>query len=718
MGNSFPYGTRQSSSSSTNQTQGDQLPKYSKGTASGFRKVNFLRLPRTKATKEENTMTVNTMRNEHISKNMRVESGKNKLSQKSEEVNSTKTEDLIVNKSQDKPARKSLTEPCITKLSKFLLPLSSSSICRPFSFIKKPEKHASEFNDTPCMIDCCDIGVEGSSFETTETNIKSPSPCRFGPSISFDQHIRSPCSSSRSFPAMMEINNTTTGNINHSHINLKETQSHQHAIWMSQNALQRQEVLYPHPKQYHQKITALQSSSKMIEICPKTPSMITNELSQEHLTNYQKINPNLNRINFADQGIKNQDTLLSNDRIVAMPNSFDDKRKPMHYNGALIESNSFYNMTAELASQKRALATRSNFLLSPSSNVDNHEDKNVLKEKILHNNIQSSIPRTNSEQSTSKGKYGTSLPLKPQGNPRKQKKQQQRFSVKPNRGRKSNSSTGKVREQRSRHQRREKNSKELAAQQTSSPISLTRTMNQKVMKIPNHEYRDSSPPPQVRMINGKKVTIINDKLKVFVIDNIFSSKGCDEIRQMAEDHVSRIEESGSNMSTWRTLYTYTKRDLPCMEVKDMASRFTNPAMRDAIQIVGELYKKPYEAAKLHPRSWKEPHLLKYKKLDNEPDHTGVEMHYDGCHITFIAGLSESSEYEGGGTYIRSLKKTINLKQGQIICFPGELYHLGVEITRGTRYLIVFFMDGFDPKIVDSSTQHDDKEIYQKNVRVY
>ena len=411
MGNSFPYGTRQSSSSassSTNQTQGEQIPKYSKGAASSFRKVSFLRLPRTKVTKEEKTITVNTMHNGHISKNMRTESGKDKLSQKSEEVDSTITEDLIVNRSQDKPAKKLLTEPCITKLSKFLLPLSSSSICRPFSFIKKAEKHASEFNDTPCMIDCCDIGVERSSFETTETNIRSPSPCRFGPSISFDQHIRSSCSSPRSFSAMMENNNTNTGNINHSHVNLKETQSHQHAIWMSQNALQRQEILYPHPKQYHQKITALQASSKMIEICPKNQGLIANKLSQEHLINYQKINPNPNRINFADQVIKNQDTLLSNDRIVAMPISFDDKMKPVHCNGTLIESNTFHNMAAELASQKAALATRSNFLLSPSSNVDNHEDKNVLKEKILHNNIQSTMPKTNTEQSISKEKYGTS----------------------------------------------------------------------------------------------------------------------------------------------------------------------------------------------------------------------------------------------------------------------------------------------------------------------
>jgi predicted 2-oxoglutarate/Fe(II)-dependent dioxygenase YbiX len=81
-------------------------------------------------------------------------------------------------------------------------------------------------------------------------------------------------------------------------------------------------------------------------------------------------------------------------------------------------------------------------------------------------------------------------------------------------------------------------------------------------------------------------------------------------------------------------------------------------------------------------------------------------------------LSDLNEYEGGGTYFRSLKQTIKLRQGQVLVHPGELYHKGVDITKGTRLLIVGFMDGFDPKIIDDSTSRDEHEEYEANMYIY
>jgi predicted 2-oxoglutarate/Fe(II)-dependent dioxygenase YbiX len=84
----------------------------------------------------------------------------------------------------------------------------------------------------------------------------------------------------------------------------------------------------------------------------------------------------------------------------------------------------------------------------------------------------------------------------------------------------------------------------------------------------------------------------------------------------------------------------------------------------------------------------------------------LSQHYDGCDITWQCMLSASNEYEGGGTYIRSIKKTVMLNQGQILVHPGELYHKGCDITRGSRYLIVCFTDGHDPKVDDNSSSKD------------
>lgn len=78
-------------------------------------------------------------------------------------------------------------------------------------------------------------------------------------------------------------------------------------------------------------------------------------------------------------------------------------------------------------------------------------------------------------------------------------------------------------------------------------------------------------------------------------------------------------------------------------------------------------------------------------------------------------LSGNDEYEGGGTYIRCLRRTILLKQGQILIHPGELYHKGNHITSGTRSMMVCFMDGFDPEILDASRASEDKVEYAENV---
>ena len=155
-----------------------------------------------------------------------------------------------------------------------------------------------------------------------------------------------------------------------------------------------------------------------------------------------------------------------------------------------------------------------------------------------------------------------------------------------------------------------------------------------------------------------------------------------------------------------------------MSLFSLTSKVTDGLITSISKIVGEIYGQMDDAMKLRPRSWKEPHLLLYQKIPGKPVHTGVEMHYDGCDITFNAMLSKSSEYTGGGTYIRCLRKTIKLEQGQVLVHPGELYHKGIDITSGVRALIVGFMDGFDPQIVDSSSSQNDKDIYEKNIRKY
>lgn len=131
----------------------------------------------------------------------------------------------------------------------------------------------------------------------------------------------------------------------------------------------------------------------------------------------------------------------------------------------------------------------------------------------------------------------------------------------------------------------------------------------------------------VKVIHGYKVTIVDEENKVFIID-LVSPETCKLIRQLADDHCSQAEACGNLAASWRTLYTYSKMDLPCCEVKDLTN-LANNIMAKVILIVGEIFGDRDGVAKLRPRSWKEPHLLKYQAIDGFPHHTGICEHYDG-----------------------------------------------------------------------------------------
>ena len=138
----------------------------------------------------------------------------------------------------------------------------------------------------------------------------------------------------------------------------------------------------------------------------------------------------------------------------------------------------------------------------------------------------------------------------------------------------------------------------------------------------NKKLRTASATPSSRLYNGVKVTMIDEERKIFIID-LLNERTCSLIRNIAEEYIEHLQKSkvksrnrnGDLVKGWRTLYTYTKMDLPCSEVKGLAENVTNRIMENIVKIVGEVYGKEIEASNLRPRSWKEPHLLKYQKYD-------------------------------------------------------------------------------------------------------
>eukprot|EP00984_Skeletonema_dohrnii_P030453 scaffold21947_cov67-Skeletonema_dohrnii-CCMP3373.AAC.2 len=95
----------------------------------------------------------------------------------------------------------------------------------------------------------------------------------------------------------------------------------------------------------------------------------------------------------------------------------------------------------------------------------------------------------------------------------------------------------------------------IAAHQAKSPPSIKG-------KVPSTANTDDTP-VEVLTVLGKTVHMVDPDRKVFVID-LLSPETCDEIRMMADNHTRNAKKDAE---VWRTLYTYTKMDLPVVEGK-------------------------------------------------------------------------------------------------------------------------------------------------------
>ncbi|KAI8365110.1 hypothetical protein BD560DRAFT_436509 [Blakeslea trispora] len=90
-------------------------------------------------------------------------------------------------------------------------------------------------------------------------------------------------------------------------------------------------------------------------------------------------------------------------------------------------------------------------------------------------------------------------------------------------------------------------------------------------------------------------------------------------------------------------------------------------------------------------------LIKY----DAQGQTGLDLHSDGCLFSLTLLISHPDDFEGGGTYYASIDKVIQLDQGDCAHHNAHIMHSGVDITKGTRYVLVGFIDTIDTIVKDS-----------------
>ncbi len=162
------------------------------------------------------------------------------------------------------------------------------------------------------------------------------------------------------------------------------------------------------------------------------------------------------------------------------------------------------------------------------------------------------------------------------------------------------------------------------------------------------------------------------------VEHALSTSECSMIIESAEAYAS---ERGGWMT--KRHRNYPTMDLSVWDVVPVAAFWNETLESRVFDRLGALYGVPQEDLYL-----RDLFVVKYA-MDGQRE---LPLHMDGSHISFnIALNSFGRDFEGGGTFVRGLGETVAIGRGSGLYFQSGIFHAGVAITRGVRYILVGFV---------------------------
>lgn len=148
--------------------------------------------------------------------------------------------------------------------------------------------------------------------------------------------------------------------------------------------------------------------------------------------------------------------------------------------------------------------------------------------------------------------------------------------------------------------------------------------------------------------------------------------------------INESEKYAQNNGGWTTKrhHNYPTTDLP---VEKITSIFG--LVLETMNTISNKVSKSYGLNENMKINITDLFVVKYK--DNAQNY--LEMHCDGSFLSFNILLSDKNDFEGGGTYFDD-GLTAHLEQGDIFIHSSKIKHAGLPITKGTRYLLVGFLN--------------------------
>jgi hypothetical protein len=169
----------------------------------------------------------------------------------------------------------------------------------------------------------------------------------------------------------------------------------------------------------------------------------------------------------------------------------------------------------------------------------------------------------------------------------------------------------------------------------------------------------------------------NRFLQRFCYNKIYTPDMCKFI-------INECEKYAVNNGGWtlKRHDNYPTTDLPVEKIQSIFG-----LVLETMNAVSSKVKKSYCLNENFKINIKDLFVVKYK--DNAQNH--LELHCDGSFLSFNILLSDKNDFEGGGTYFDD-GLTAHLEQGDILIHSSRIKHAGLPVTKGTRYLLVGFLN--------------------------
>ena len=176
---------------------------------------------------------------------------------------------------------------------------------------------------------------------------------------------------------------------------------------------------------------------------------------------------------------------------------------------------------------------------------------------------------------------------------------------------------------------------------------------------------------------------VNSTSTIHVNKNLFSGEECDMIINAANED-ARLRHGW----TTRRHKSYPTTDVSIYSMNETLMPFVSWMNSTVESRIYPLLSNKFDvpSGSLYMRDL---FVVKY----NENGQTQLPEHRDNSKLSFnIALSSHGVDFLGGGTHFSLINRTISIDKGSMLSHDSGLYHTGMRITSGTRYIIVGFVN--------------------------